>query len=526
MVVAGTACAGTATGIALLLTNRASLRLAFADPLEVGIIFCLFLLAWFRPVLVQRRGQSEGVQFDEGLLIAGILLLPAPALYATCLVAAVCAQIAVRRSLIKSVFNVSQVSLSVGIALLLAHLIDPRVGESVTLRAATAALSGGAVSALASALAVAVVLLATRAASFKEAFGENKDLRLQTFFAGAVLGLLVATAARHSSWELALVPAPFLVLRYAIAGQFAARHDSDRVRGLLQATLSVQESMEAERVLSQICDAVPRLLACNSVTLGEQPQPGAELVARLAGDEQPLWLSVEDRVGSQAFSPADRQLLEALAAVGATALAHAKIYAAARRHEDELSAIMTSLAEGVVAFDETGKPVFINRAAEVLLGLSADEIAAGGTSLGAADALAAICAIARKCLRQRGPVEDRSTSFARPQGGQLPVTYTCTPIMNGGSRTGAVLAFRDITERVAAEQELEFSAFHDQLTCLANRRLFLDRLEQALLRGGRSRAVQVVLFADVDRFKLINDNLGHAAGDELLCEIASRLSRA
>ena len=88
-----------------------------------------------------------------------------------------------------------------------------------------------------------------------------------------------------------------------------------------------------------------------------------------------------------------------------------------------------------------------------------------------------------------------------------------------------MLAFRDISDRLATEGQLEHQAFHDALTGLPNRRIFLDRLQQALKRSIRSQEVHTVLFVDVDRFKMTNDSLGHLAGDELLKSIADRLRR-
>ena len=83
--------------------------------------------------------------------------------------------------------------------------------------------------------------------------------------------------------------------------------------------------------------------------------------------------------------------------------------------------------------------------------------------------------------------------------------------------------FLDVTDRKRMEAELERLALYDSLTGLPNRALFSDRLEHAIERRGRARAT-AVYFLDVDRFKRINDSLGHAAGDEVLREVAARIS--
>ncbi|MES3035993.1 MAG: EAL domain-containing protein [Gemmatimonadota bacterium] len=88
---------------------------------------------------------------------------------------------------------------------------------------------------------------------------------------------------------------------------------------------------------------------------------------------------------------------------------------------------------------------------------------------------------------------------------------------------GVVLTTRDITHRMALEEQLLHRAFHDELTGLANRALFTNRVEQALLRAARNAERTAVLFLDLDDFKQVNDSLGHAAGDALLTQGADRL---
>jgi diguanylate cyclase (GGDEF)-like protein/PAS domain S-box-containing protein len=82
---------------------------------------------------------------------------------------------------------------------------------------------------------------------------------------------------------------------------------------------------------------------------------------------------------------------------------------------------------------------------------------------------------------------------------------------------------RDISERKAFEGQLEHQALHEPLTGLPNRSLFMDRLRHALLRGKRTGGTVAVMFMDLDRFKIINDSMGHEAGDRLIAAVARRL---
>jgi diguanylate cyclase (GGDEF)-like protein/PAS domain S-box-containing protein len=114
--------------------------------------------------------------------------------------------------------------------------------------------------------------------------------------------------------------------------------------------------------------------------------------------------------------------------------------------------------------------------------------------------------------------------LTRPDGTSLWTENTGTNLLADPTVGGIVVNTRDITERRTLQARLTHQAFHDELTRLANRALFLNRVAHAVARTPRGKHPASVLFLDLDDFKKVNDSLGHAVGDELLVAAAARLT--
>ncbi|PMZ95102.1 MULTISPECIES: GGDEF and EAL domain-containing protein [unclassified Pseudomonas] len=128
-----------------------------------------------------------------------------------------------------------------------------------------------------------------------------------------------------------------------------------------------------------------------------------------------------------------------------------------------------------------------------------------------------------KQLSQRGSWEGE-VWLKRRNGEHYPAWVGITAVLDDeGDLASYVCFFTDISERKASEQRIHRLAYYDALTHLPNRTLFQDRLYTALQQAERQKAWVVLMFLDLDRFKPINDSLGHAAGDRMLKDMAERL---
>jgi diguanylate cyclase (GGDEF)-like protein/PAS domain S-box-containing protein len=191
---------------------------------------------------------------------------------------------------------------------------------------------------------------------------------------------------------------------------------------------------------------------------------------------------------------------------------------ALRTSEERYRRIMEQAADGIILVDARGAIVEANPSAGTILGYAPEELLNRELrELIVADNLT------QRPLNMQGlPVGATVRSerrMLRKDTSQITVEVSATMLAEG-VMLGII---RDNSERAALEEQLRFQAFHDSLTGLPNRALFVDRLAQARARSQHSGNPLAVLFLDLDGFKMINDSLGHAAGDELLAVVAQRL---
>jgi diguanylate cyclase (GGDEF)-like protein/PAS domain S-box-containing protein len=189
-----------------------------------------------------------------------------------------------------------------------------------------------------------------------------------------------------------------------------------------------------------------------------------------------------------------------------------------------IAAIAFEAQEGIVIADANNTILQVNRAYAEITGYAPEELVGGSPRLLRPDGFdPAFYDATLERVRREGTWQGELL-IRRKSGTNFPAWLNVSAVRGTrGELTHYVSTLVDITERQAAEKKIEHLAFYDPLTQLPNRRLFLDRLQQALAGCGRSGRKGALLFIDLDNFKILNETSGHDVGDKLLVEVAQRL---
>ena len=191
--------------------------------------------------------------------------------------------------------------------------------------------------------------------------------------------------------------------------------------------------------------------------------------------------------------------------------------------EARYAALVGQAAEVLMIFDDEGTIEFVSPASERVLGYAPNELLGrrGGDVVHDAD-----LAVSRTWfseVREGTPIAPFLCRLRHRDGSLRWMETTLTDLRDDPSVGGLVVNGRDVTERMAAEHRLSHLARHDSLTELPNRDACFAELEQVLVRDARRGRSTAVLFIDLDGFKVVNDSLGHAVGDDFLVAVTARL---
>ena len=199
------------------------------------------------------------------------------------------------------------------------------------------------------------------------------------------------------------------------------------------------------------------------------------------------------------------------------------------RENERLQVTLASIGDGVIRTDAEGNIDYLNPVAERLTGWSEEE-ALGRPVLEVFQVVDEVTRSSlgdpvRRCLEETRVVESPGHALLlSADGKEYSVRDSAAPIRDrSGEVIGVVLVFKDVTQLRGMEREMIYLASHDALTGLINRREFENRLKRAIRTARAERRHHVLLYLDLDEFKVINDTCGHLVGDEMLKQITALL---
>jgi len=244
-----------------------------------------------------------------------------------------------------------------------------------------------------------------------------------------------------------------------------------------------------------------------------------------------VWLAyLDDRIAVRGAVIATGVMAAlAILRMALTQIAHARLLTESlrRRGEAKLAALVEHSADAILVLEPNQGVSYASPAAVRLLG-DGDQ-APSGLSFGRylhPDDAPGLQQYLDACVRRECQRATLMLRVASTGGGWRTLETQLGNLLDNPAVAGIVLNLHDVSEHQALEAQLRFQAFHDELTQLPNRELFLDRLERALSRARAGGGRVAVALIDLDRFQRLNDRLGHRLADQALAHVAERLAGA
>jgi diguanylate cyclase (GGDEF)-like protein/PAS domain S-box-containing protein len=229
------------------------------------------------------------------------------------------------------------------------------------------------------------------------------------------------------------------------------------------------------------------------------------------------------------FAQEDLETLELLSVVLSSALSHAAEFESKRQQVEALARFETiyqGAAIGIALMSPDGGYIDVNPAFELMFGYTKTELR-GMTMRDVTDPedVDRSETLFREMMEGTRDTYEIEKRFCRKDG-QVVWGHVADALQRepDGEPQYAIAMVENVTERKEAERQIAYLAYHDELTGLANRSRFQEELEAAIARARRLDLAVGVIFMDLDNFKLVNDSLGHDAGDDLLIQLSARLS--
>jgi diguanylate cyclase (GGDEF)-like protein/PAS domain S-box-containing protein len=243
------------------------------------------------------------------------------------------------------------------------------------------------------------------------------------------------------------------------------------------------------------------------------------------GLRQALAMTLEREQNAEQLAGEQSRVKAANAALADEIVGRMRAEQSERDARERLSMHLERTPLGVIDLDSNGLVLQSNPAAEVLFGKVAHEIIGKSAveTLIAEHERGRFESFIQDVMRSR---ESMQAAFAcpTPSGRLIYSEFNATPLITADNKVlGVAAMIQDVTERLNTERTIQYMALHDALTGLPNRRLLQDRLIQGIAQARRMQRFLALLSVDIDRFKLINDALGHEQGDQVLKEVARRL---